>query len=130
MRRSARGGYNRTFRYHSLGRKPPQGDQEPACHRHHHYLAHAAPGAGNALAKPADLSRAGLVTLPEPSQLDHHGPQPPIASLANPLLTLRSPATERCRGQPGVGAECLTVGKFAHEGFPYKYGSALHADSP
>ena len=107
-----------------------KGDQEPARHRHHHYFAHAAPCAANALAKPADLSRAGLITLPEPSQLDHHGSQPSVASFADPLLTLRGPATERRRGEPGVGAECLAVGEFAHERFSYKHGGALHSNPP
>src|SRR4051794_7969103 len=113
MRRSARRIYNRACRYHALRREPPQGDQEPACHRHHHHFAHAASPTANALAKPADLSRAGLIALPEPSQLDHYRSQAPIASFANPLLTLRGPATEWRWGEPGVRAECLAIGEFA-----------------
>ena len=76
---------------HALGRIPPQSDQKPPGHRHHHDLAHALSRATNALAKPNDLRRAGLVTLPEPGQLDHHGSQPPIAGLVYSLLTFRTP---------------------------------------
>src|SRR6516162_10221762 len=50
--------------------------------------------------------------------------------LAIPLLTLRGPATERRRGEPGVRAEPLAIGEFAHEGFPYKHGGALYANPP
>src|SRR5215210_2608088 len=128
--RSARRIYDRAFRHHALRREPPQGDQEPTRHRHHHYFTHAASRAANALAKPADLSRAGLIALPEPSQLDHHGSQASITSFANPLLTLRGPATERCRSEPGIGAECLAIGEFAHEAFSYKHGGALHTNPP
>lgn len=121
--------YDRALRHHALGCVPPQGDQKPACHCHHHYFAHAPPRAAYALAKPADLSRAGLVTLPEPSELDHYGSQSSISSFANPLLTLRGSAAERCRGEPGLGAECLAIGEVANECFPYKHGGALDADA-
>ena len=46
------------------------------------------------------------------------------------VVTLRGPATERRRGEPGVRAEPLAIGEFAHEGFSYKHGGALYANPP
>ena len=66
QRQSGHGLHHRALWYHALGRIPPQSDQKSPCHRHYHDLAHALSRATNALAKPNDLSRAGLVTLPEP----------------------------------------------------------------
>src|SRR5271165_3291523 len=130
QRQSGHGLQHRALWYHALGRIPPQSDQKSPCHRHHHDLAHALSRATNALAKPNDLSRAGLVTLPEPGQLDHHGSQTPIAGLVDPLLALRTPAAERRRRKPGVGTKCLAIGEFAHERLPDQNGGALHTDSP
>ena len=60
--------------------------------------------AADALTEPAHLSRGGLASLPEPSQLDHRGPQPP--SLTDALFAFNAAAAEGSDRKAGVGTRC------------------------
>src|SRR5262249_39653458 len=83
--------HDRAVWHQALGDEPPERDQQLSRQCHHHNLPHAGARCAGAFPVPADVSGVWLVALPEPCQLDHHGPEPRFPALPMPCSRLTLP---------------------------------------
>jgi hypothetical protein len=76
----------------TLGRKPPQWDQELPRKGDDHDLAHATCATTKVVVEPTNHRAVWLVALPDPGKLHQNGSQPGVAGSADPPLALRAAA--------------------------------------
>src|SRR5271165_2148855 len=102
------------FRTAPVGATPgfqvaPQGDQKLACYGNDGDALDAALAGPDTLAKPDAQRTVGVVTQPQPGQLDHDGAGLGIASFADALIAADRTALEMARRQSDIAPKLLAI---------------------
>src|SRR4051794_11771440 len=126
-RRSARL-QHRAVRHLAVGQVAPEGDEKFPRQGHDGRPAVPTAAGTDPLAEPPAQGGLGLVTQPEPGELDHRRGQARVARLRDALLAPDAAAQPRRRRQPGVGGELPPVGEGPEQALEPEQRGGLRAD--
>src|SRR3954471_18562345 len=107
----------------------PDRDQQLTSEGHDGDTLDASGGGADAVAIPARQRALGLMTQPQPGELDKRLARAPVAGLADALLTACAAAGIGTGCQARIGRHVAAVGEVAVEDLQLQHGCELRADA-